>query len=281
MALTTKERTEILMKLGANHQDMETLLDYTANAFTHKPIQVKNDFLHRWNPVMETASEKGAAYAINKHLVRIDLQINFETPEAVRLEIYDSFANKIPIISTYNDRDFESLVQNIIFKDKPYPHMKSQGAQYAHNKNNSFIILSHKPYSNTPAEVMGLDDTTWREKSFVIRKHHEYTHFYTNQFYGSSRNNLHDELIADFCGICAAFSHYRAEYFINFLSQGRLKIYVDGLSTDGAGLIERLAHLAARRIEEWTKSNGFTELSEAERINFLCERELLSFAQYP
>ena len=279
MALTTNERTEILTKLGANAEDMETLLGYTSNAFSYNPVQVNTDFLLRWIPVMNSSKEKGAAYAINKHLARSDLQIDFEIPDAVNLEIYDSFAGKIPIISTSNDRDFENMVQNIVYKDKPYPHIKAQGAQFAHNKNNSFIILSHKPYSNTPAEVMGLDETAWREKSYVIRKHHEYTHFYTNQYHGSSKNNLHDELIADFCGIWAAFSHFRADYFISFLSQGRLKIYVDGLSKSGAVLVEKLAHLSAGWLEEWTKSADFACLSEMERINFLCEKELLSFAQ--
>ena len=279
MALTTIERIEILTSLGANAQDMETLLDYTSNAFTYNPFQCNGDFLLRWIPIMNTSNKKGAAHAINKHLVRSDLKIDFEMPDAVKLEIYCSYANKIPIISTCNDRDFECLVQNIVYKDETYPHIKAQGAQFAYSKKSSFIILSHKPYSNISAEAMGLDETTWREKSYIIRKHHEYTHFYTNQYHGSSKNNLHDELIADFCGIWAAFSHYRADYFISFLSQGRLKIYVDGLSKNGEKMVGKLACIAANWLEDWTKSAGFAGLSEMERINFLCEKELLSFAQ--
>ena len=277
MTLSTKERTEILIRLGAGTQDMEQLLDYTASAFAFQPSQGSSDFLLRWKPVIETANNVGVANAINRHLVRNDFHINFDMPEVVQLEVYDSFAGKIPIISTCNDSDFESLVQNIILKGKSYPHMKLQGAQFAHSKNNCFIILSHKPYSNTPAEVMGLDDATWREKSFIIRKHHEYAHFYTKKYFGSSRNNLHDELIADFCGIWAAFSHFRAEYFIKFLSQGRMKIYVDGLSTSGAEIIKKLAHLAAYKVEEWTVSSSFAQLSEVERVNYLCEKELLLY----
>ena len=266
MALSINERMKILIRLGANAEDMEALINYTSNEFAYSPVQGNGDFLLRWIPIMNSSKDKGIAYAINRHLTRSDLQIYFEMPDAVNLEIYDSFAGKIPIISTSNDRDFESMVQNIVYKDTPYPHIKAQGAQFAHNKNNSFIILSHKPYSNTPADVMDLDEIIWREKSYVIRKHHEYTHFYTNQFHGSSKNNLHDELIADFCGIWAAFSYYRANYFISFLSQGRLKIYVDGLSKSGAALVEKLAHMSANWLEEWTKSDSFTGLSEMERI---------------
>ena len=280
MSLSTNKRRKILARLGADVQDMETLLTYTSNTFAYQPAQNASDFLLRWTAFINISKEKGVAYAINKHLVKNNLQIDFEMPDSIHLEIYDSFAGKIPIITTSNDKDFESIVQYIVFKGKTYPHIKIIGAQYVHNKNNSFIILSHKPYSNIPADVMGLDIASWREKSYVIRKHHEYTHFYTNQYYGSSKNNLHDELIADFCGIWAAFSHYRADYFIKFLSQGRLKIYVDSLSSNGAVLVEKLAYVCAKWLEEWTKSTGFANLYEIERINFLCEKELLSFVHH-
>jgi len=277
MGLTLDKRKEILYELGADSKDIDRLLAYTSNVFAYQPTLEDESFLLRWFPLLTEAEHIGAATAINKYLVRNDLQINFKAPEAVKVEIFDSFSGKIPIISAHLDDDFESLVQNIVFKDKPYPHIKAQGAQFVHGENNRFIILSHKPYSNTPSEVMELDCDLWREKSYTIRKHHECTHLYTNQNFGSAKNNLHDELIADFCGIWAAFSEYRADYFIKFLAQGRLKIYVEGLNSTSVTVIEKLAHIAAIWIEKWSKSESFTHLTELERIDFLCRKELLSY----
>jgi len=278
MALTLDKRKEILYELGSDPKDMDNLLEYTSNVFFYNPTPNSEEFLLHWFPLLTMAQEKGAAVAINKYLVRSDLQIDFKVPKDVKVEIFDSFAGKIPIISATSDDDFESLVQNIVFKDKYYPHIKVQGAQFVHGRNSRFIILSHKPYSNTPTESMKLDDDIWKEKSYEIRKYHECTHLYTKQNFGSARNNLHDELIADFCGIWAAFSEYRADYFIKFLAQGRLKIYVEGLNASSVAVIEKLAHTAAVWIEKWSKSDSFTHLTELERIDFLCRKELLSYA---
>jgi len=277
MALTIGERRRILHELGTDSKDIDNLLEYTSNVFSYNPTPDNEKFLLRWFPLLTTSQEKGAAVAINQYLVRSDLQIDFKEPDDVKIEIFDSFAGKIPIISAHSNDDFESLVQNIVFKDKPYPHIKSQGAQFVHGKNNRFIILSYKPYSNTPAEVIELDSDLWREKSYTIRKYHECAHLYTKQNFGSVKNNLHDELIADFCGIWAAFSEYRADYFTRFLAQGRLKIYVEGLNPTSVTVIEKLANTAATWIEKWSKSDNFTHLTELERIDFLCKKELLSY----
>lgn len=277
MALHTDDRQNILRKLGAMPEDLDVLLDYTTNVFSYNPKVNDEGFLLRWAPVLAAAKENGAASAINQYLVREDLQIAFENPDAVAVIIYESFAGKIPIITAQSDTDFERLVLNIIYKDKHYPHVKKQGASFALGEQNRFIILSHKPYSNLPASSIGLDDTTWREKSLTLRKFHECAHYYTKRYHGSSRNNLHDELIADFCGMWAAFSEYRAEYFTKFLAQGRMQIYMEGLSPTASKAVEKLAYLASAWVEKWTRSNEFLQLNETERIDFLCNKELLSY----
>jgi len=278
MDLSNDDRKSILRKLGAKSSDLNELLQYVSNTFSYNPNAVSDEYLLRWVPLLNETKEKGAAVVINEYLVDSDFQINFKKPDAVNLEIFESFAGSIPIISTDSDDDFESLVQNIVFKDKVYPHIKAQGAQFVHGKNNRFIILSHKPYSNTTAESMEMDGAFWREKSFTIRKYHECVHFYTMQYYGSAKNNLHDELIADFCGIWEAFSYYNADYFRKFLAQGRLKIYIENLSANSAMVVEKLALMAAAWIEEWSKSNEFLMLSKTQRIDFLCKKDLLAYA---
>ncbi|MCL2839934.1 MAG: hypothetical protein FWE05_04095 [Defluviitaleaceae bacterium] len=277
MILSIDDKKTILKKLGATSDDMDALLEYTANAFSYSPKPSDDEYLTRWTPLLTTAKENGVAFAINQHLVRSDLQIPFNKPEEIEFEIYDSFAGKIPIITASSDTDFESLVLNIVHKGQPYPHIKKQGASFAFGKQNRFIILSHKPYSNLPAESIGLDDAIWRKKSLVLRKFHECAHYYTKQFHGSSQNNLHDELIADFCGMWESFSWYKADYFMKFLHQGRMQIYIENLSPAAAKVVETLAHLASTWIEDWSKSEDFLQLSNIQRIDFLCKKELLTY----
>ena len=80
--------------------------------------------------------------------------------------------------------------------------------------NNKFVILSNKPYSNVPAERLGLEEEQWRNFSVIIRREHECTHYFTKRFLGSSRNNLHDELVADFTGIMCAVGEFNAFWLL-------------------------------------------------------------------
>jgi len=277
VSLSTGDKKEILQNLGAQPRDLDVLLGYTANAFLRRADYDADVFLKLWTSIFEVAETSGVAYAVNKHLVDSDLQIAFEMPDAVRIELFHSLAGKIPIITTASVGDFENLVQNIVYKGASYPYIKSMGASFVSGKRNRFIILSNKSYSNVSADDMGFDDSFWREKSMTIRKYHECAHYYTKRFFGSAKNNLHDELIADFCGIWAAFSGYHAGYFMQFLAQGRLKIYIENLSTTGAIVVKRLAQFASTWIEEWSNSKEFMQMSETQRIDFLCQKELLDY----
>jgi hypothetical protein len=120
----------------------------------------------------------------------------------------------------------------------------------------------------------------------TIRRSHESAHSYTKRYFGSSRNNLHDELIADFCGLYAAFGKYRAEWFLRFLGlesgsnseSGRFNVYVQGLTETARRVIARLAVSAAEWAEAWSCGASFAQMDERERIRFLCGKDLLTYA---
>jgi len=276
LELEASEKEKILYKLGARENDIAALLDYTANVFLPCADMADEDFLLRWKPMFEAAVYNGAAAAINKHLVKDELHIDFTEPKTLGIELYNSVGGVIPVITTESVADFEYMVKNIVYKGKDVPSIMEMGASFAFGKSNRFIILSNKPYSNVPANFMGLDEAVWREKSMTIRKHHECAHYYTKRFYGSSRNNLHDELIADFCGIYAAFGEYRAGWFVEFFDK-RFDIYTKDLSQSAADAVRRLARMAAGGVEAWTKTESFMRLDEAGRIKYLAEKELLSY----
>jgi hypothetical protein len=91
-----------------------------------------------------------------------------------------------------------------------------------------FLILSDGPYSNVTVGEIGLSDTEWRRQSTMIRLEHECTHYFTLRVFGSMRNNLLDELIADYMGITAAADRYRSDWFLRFMGLESFPVYREG-----------------------------------------------------
>ena len=129
--------------------------------------------------------------------------------------------------------------------------------RFTSNKKNyldTIIILSGGNYSALPSNAVGLSENVWREKSYLIRKYHELTHFVCRTLCPENIEPVRDEVIADMIGMVAAFDHYDPELAKQFLgidgarfrSGGRLSHYVenDKLSdamTTATDLIEKLA----------------------------------------
>src|SRR4029078_7857581 len=80
-----------------------------------------------------------------------------------------------------------------------------------------FIILSRGPYSAIPASDVGMEEREWLDRSLAIRREHEITHYLTYRAVHSIRNNVFDELIADFVGLVRAFGSYRSDLALRFL----------------------------------------------------------------
>jgi hypothetical protein len=254
--MTDTERKKALRNIGAADGDIDPLLVYAKNVFLPASEIESDELSPKWPEIWDKA------------------RTVCQTPP--RLEMFQSAAGLIPIIYPSGASDFENLLREIVYKGIEVPNIEKMGASFVYGKTLRFIIISDKPYSGVPAADMGLGEEDWLEKSMTIRKYHECAHYYTRRRLGASRNNLHDELIADFCGIYAAFGEYRAEWFIKFLDT-RLAIYTKDLSEQAARVIRALAALAAKNIQEWTKTEGFAPLGEAAQIEYLAGKELLEY----
>ena len=125
-----------------------------------------------------------------------------------------------------------------------------------------FVVLSSGPYSGTPAAVLGLADDEWRRLSLVIRLEHECAHYFTKRVFGSMRNSLLDELIADYIGIVAARGRFEPEWFVRFMGvenpnvwrpDGRLANYRgDPPLSDGAFVVlQTLVRVAAETLDRF------------------------------
>jgi hypothetical protein len=125
-----------------------------------------------------------------------------------------------------------------------------------------FILLSDGPYSAVPAADLGLEEAEWRAISLALRRDHECTHYLTRRLFGSMRNNLLDELIADYTGMVGAAGRFRASWFLRFVGLedfpryrpgGRLDLYrgKPPLSDGAFRVLQALVKRAAEGLERF------------------------------
>ena len=73
------------------------------------------------------------------------------------------------------------------------------------------LLLNRAPYSNIPAEALGLSTEEWLERSQRLRLRHECAHYETLRLLGGMRNHALDEILADAMGQIAAFGDFDAD----------------------------------------------------------------------
>lgn len=211
------------------------------------------------------ATRKG--YPIDSMLEATGLEL--EKPESLQLVIHATLAGEIPVLIAGCRADFISLVQALIKRNEPVTIPNSMGAVIVAGFNNwerirhyrqewelqqeqpateadwkaefqrlisqkylyqdCFIILSQGNYSAIAATELGVNEAEWLRLSQIIRLEHECCHYFTRRVFGSMRNNMLDELIADYQGIIAANNgRYRADWFLRFVGLERFPNYCQG-----------------------------------------------------
>lgn len=228
--------------------------------------------------------------------------LRLRRPDDVRIEIHATPAGRLPVIIAPGRDDFELLMQALAKRNEPAPVPASVGAcmvagyvnverlrrlkerwrdgqafpteagwrrelrAVASRKalyQDRFVIACATPYSAVPADRLGLAPETWERLSLVIRIGHESMHYFTRRVFGSMRNRLLDELVADYAGIVRATGRFRADWALRFLglesypdyrAGGRLEHYRgDPPLSDGAfRVLQRLVKRAAGNLEAWS-----------------------------
>ncbi|MCP4624472.1 MAG: hypothetical protein GY850_13235, partial [bacterium] len=194
--------------------------------------------------------------------------LGLNRPKDIQLCIHNSLAGKIPIIIAEDRKDFLSLVRAFTLRNEPEILPDSMGACIVagfnnwdrirrHKKNwmaqhpfqntesswpeefkriiqqkdlyqDTFILMSSGPYSNIAAGKLGIDESEWRRLSQIIRREHECAHYFTRRIFKSMRNNILDELIADYIGIIAALGRFRADWMLHFMGLENFPKYRNG-----------------------------------------------------
>ena len=268
---------ELADKYNLNDEERSVFEEYTRNRFAGAEENEDPDmgFLDLWNRILIYSGLAGVDRAINEKVCS-KRPVDFRSPQTLKLEIYDSVAGKIPIIYVRDTEDFEQLVTNIAYKGIRPENISTTGASFISGKTTRFIILSAKPYSNVPASELGLPDKAeWEEKSLILRRGHECTHYFTKQTYGITNNILHDEIMADFIGIYEAFGFYKAEWFLRFMgiiegSGRRFIFYTGDLPENVRKATSKLAELCAYNLEKWSLMDSFRAMTVGDRIKYMC-----------
>jgi len=195
-----------------------------------------------------------------------------ERPEAIEVVLHASPAGRIPLLIARRRAEFTALLQALTRRNEPEPVPDAQGALMVSGYNNwsrigelrrrweeggpagretatwteefqriqgrrelyqdRFILLSDGPYSAVPAADLGLSEAEWRALSLAIRRDHECAHYLTRRLFGSMRNNVLDELIADYAGLVAATGRFRADWFLRFVGLEDFPRYRPGARLD-------------------------------------------------
>lgn len=271
-------------------EDHDVLKEYLSCHFTTWwDIDSKDDlFLESWQGILDK-SQTNAAMAIQTSFVKEPYRKSFSRPEAIRLELYQSFAGVIPVVYVDEVQDFEELISQLLYKGKYSDDLHKMGASFLYGKQNRFLVLSNKPYSNVSAETMGLEEQVWKERSMILRREHECTHYFTKRHYHIAKNHIHDELIADFNGLMSAMNEYKASWFLNFMGideegvlseNGRFHVYVKELPSSAIKIMCNLVMQCAKHMEVWSKSKECKEMSVVQRTKLLCKQDLVFLAEH-
>lgn len=206
-------------------------------------------------------------------------------PDLMRICVHPTSAGSIPLLITGDRRDFITCVQALTRRNEPVAIPRSMGACTVAGFNNwdrirrlrhervaeferilprkdlyqdRFIILSSGEYSDVPAADLGKEQDEWLAQSLILRREHECAHYFTRRVFGSMRNNVLDELIADYMGIVAIDGRFRAEWFLRFMGlyaetgarpDGRIHLYRGALSDGAFRVLQHLLSTAAQNIE--------------------------------
>jgi len=250
-----------------------------------------------------SATRRGLMAAAAAHAPGIVLR----RPADLELTICPTIAGRVPVLVVREREDFVTLVRAFSHRNEPVSVPGAMGACIVTGFNNwdriadhrrewersqggpqpeaawqdefqrliprkelyqdRFIILSAGPYSGVDAAAVGLDPAAWLARSLVLRREHEFTHYFTYRVFGAMQNHLLDELIADFVGLVRASGQYRGELALRFLglesypqwrADGRLQAYrgEPPLSDAATAVLCGLAFRAIENLERFSIRNA-------------------------
>ena len=187
--------------------------------------------------------------------------------DALRIFLKETLGGPIPVITTENQKDFRSVEALLngrnVLSDFPITvNAFTLVARADKISGHRVILLGQAPYSNVPAQQLGLEEGVWLERSFRLRIAHECAHYETLRLFGDMQNHALDEIVADAIGQIAAFGDFSAERQRLFFGlekgtgrcTGRLSYYCRGVLPWEKETVYRSVDAVLDDLEEQIKS---------------------------
>lgn len=293
--MNENEKKLFLKKLVRSEKAVDELMIYIQNKFIPKkevPDSNNHAFIRCWESYHQESLKIGSFNLLKKYLVQLQFPVKkgisktedyknvtlkgkqkqsscfleLYQPNDIALELYESsIADKIPVVTVPNHKDFNTIVCALGNKNEPMVLPNSMGALFINGINNwnrihqlkldwlqensseswalafkkqilpnpylfkdKLIILSTKGYSGIESENLGISKEEWKSLSLIIRKEHECAHLFTLQYYGYMANNIHDEIVADYAGITKALGQFNKDWFLRFMGLENYPKYREG-----------------------------------------------------
>jgi hypothetical protein len=157
-----------------------------------------------------------AAQAFLTEITGRELPFPLQEKEALRIFFTATLGGRLPVIVAGNHEDFRCLEALLNGRndltDLPVTvNAFTLRPQAEKIRGHRLILLGQAPYSNVPAQRLGLEEEDWLGRSFRLRLAHECAHYETLRLFGDMKNNALDEILADAFGQMAAFGSFSAE----------------------------------------------------------------------
>lgn len=188
---------------------------------------------------------------------------SLQDEKSLQLFFAKTLGGRLPVIVTGDRNDFCSVeaILNSRSKAANFPVTVNAFTMQTRAKNirgHRVILLGQAPYSNVPAQLLGLEEEDWLKRSFRLRLAHECAHYETLRLFGNMQNHALDEIVADALGQIAAFGNFSAERQRLFFGlekgtgrcNGRLSFYCRDLLPWDRSIIYRSVDAALDLLEE-------------------------------
>ena len=109
--------SDIAEKTGLNEEERILFDEYTKNRFEGaEEIETPDtSFLALWERIVLYADMFGADRVINDKICP-KRPVSFNSPETLKMKMYDSAAGRIPVIYVRDKEDFEQLATNVAYR---------------------------------------------------------------------------------------------------------------------------------------------------------------------
>lgn len=211
----------------------------------------------------------------------------WENTGAIFVSFAQTLGGRLPVIFTHSHKDFRQMEALINDREEAgeLPLTVNAFAMEARAESifrHRVLLLNRAPYSNIPAEKLGLSETDWLERSHKLRLRHECAHYETLRLLSHMKNHAHDEILADALGQLAAFGDFSAQRQRLFFGlergkntcHGRLSFYCRQLAPGERGKIYRAVDMALNPIEEQLASLLAKHADELDIFSILAETSI-------